>query len=186
MRIQVPREKAYLLLNHGPTTLVTAAHGGRANIMAVAWAMALDIDPPKVTLVISADSFTRSLMEKSGEFALSLPSTEQVDLTLAVGHSSGGDTDKFKKFKIATFPGSKIKAPLVEGCLGWMECRRIPEPHIEKTYDLFVAEVLAAWAEDSLFGPKGWTFREGLPSTIHHIGGSVFTFPGGMLTGKKL
>jgi flavin reductase (DIM6/NTAB) family NADH-FMN oxidoreductase RutF len=37
----VPLAQRYLLLNHGPVTLVTSAHAGGANVMAAAWAMPL-------------------------------------------------------------------------------------------------------------------------------------------------
>jgi len=36
-------EKAYRLINHGPTVLVSARHGGVDNVMAAAWACALDL-----------------------------------------------------------------------------------------------------------------------------------------------
>ena len=84
-RIAVPLPKAYLLLNHGPTVLVSSAHGGRQNVMAAAWNMALDFDPPKVAVVIDKATLTRELVEASGEFVLSVPSRQQAALTLAVG-----------------------------------------------------------------------------------------------------
>ena len=34
----VPLDKAYRLLNHGPTILVSARHGGVDNVKAAAWA----------------------------------------------------------------------------------------------------------------------------------------------------
>ena len=43
--VDLPR--AYLLLNHGPTVLVTSAHGDARNVMAAAWAMPLDFSPPQ-------------------------------------------------------------------------------------------------------------------------------------------
>ena len=43
-RRPVPLSKAYRLLNHGPTVLVSAAHNGQRNIMAAAWAMPLDFE----------------------------------------------------------------------------------------------------------------------------------------------
>ena len=43
----VSLDKAYRLLNHGPTVLVSAAHAGQHNVMAAAWACALDFVPPK-------------------------------------------------------------------------------------------------------------------------------------------
>ena len=36
---EVPLAKSYLLLNHGPVTLVSSAANGRSNVMAAAWAM---------------------------------------------------------------------------------------------------------------------------------------------------
>ena len=36
----VPLAKAYLLLNHGPSTIVTSEHEGVTNVMAAAWSMA--------------------------------------------------------------------------------------------------------------------------------------------------
>ena len=36
-RVAVPLPKAYRLLNHGPTVLVSSAHAGRRNVMAAAW-----------------------------------------------------------------------------------------------------------------------------------------------------
>ncbi|TWB38748.1 flavin reductase family protein [Nitrospirillum viridazoti] len=62
--------KAYRLLNHGPTVLVSAHHGGTDNVMAAAWACPLDFDPPKVTLVLDKATATRALVEGSGAFAL--------------------------------------------------------------------------------------------------------------------
>ncbi|MNF89274.1 D-alanine--D-alanine ligase A [compost metagenome] len=63
-RRPVPLPKAYRLLNHGPTVLVSAAHGGQRNIMAAAWAMPLDFEPPKVLIneINSLPGFTRISM----------------------------------------------------------------------------------------------------------------------------
>uniref|UniRef100_UPI00311E7676 flavin reductase family protein n=1 Tax=Pseudomonas viridiflava TaxID=33069 RepID=UPI00311E7676 len=64
----VELSKAYRLLNHGPTVLVSARHAGGTNVMAAAWACALDFSPPKLTVVIDKATRTRALVEGSGEF----------------------------------------------------------------------------------------------------------------------
>ena len=61
--VAVPLTKAYLLLNHGPVTLVSSAAGGRRNVMAAAWAMPLDFAPPKVAVVI--DKSTLAVVDGS-------------------------------------------------------------------------------------------------------------------------
>jgi flavin reductase (DIM6/NTAB) family NADH-FMN oxidoreductase RutF len=173
-RRPVELSKAYRLMNHGPTVIVTSHHGGRSNIMSAAWSMPLDFDPPKVAVVIDKSTFTRGLIEASGEFVLNIPSRSQAGLTVDVGNQSGKDVDKFAAHAIATAPGTKVGAPLVEGCLGWLECRVIPEPHIQQSYDLFLAEVVAAWADPDVFDGAHWKMDEGGKRSIHYVAGGHF------------
>ena len=179
MRIPVELPKAYRLLNHGPTVLVSAAHGGRRNVMAAAWAMPLDFDPPKVAVVIDKSTFTRGLIEASGEFALGVPCRDFADATFTVGSVSGRDVpgeDKFERYGLGSFSGTATGAPLLEGCVAWLECRLLREPRNEQLHDLFIGEVVAAQADDRVFRDGRWHFgpgREGL-RTLHHLGGGAF------------
>jgi flavin reductase (DIM6/NTAB) family NADH-FMN oxidoreductase RutF len=59
MRVSVPLRRAYKLINHGPTTLITSAAGGRRNVMTAAWVMALDYEPAKLVAVIASGSPAR-------------------------------------------------------------------------------------------------------------------------------
>ncbi len=170
--------KSYLLLNHGPVTLVSSAHDGRCNVMAASWAMPLDFDPPKVAVVVDARSFTRELIEGSGEFVLSIPTKAIADKVLAVGSQSGREMDKFAAYAFGTSPASKVQAPLIDGCVAWLECRVIPEEHNQKRYDLFIAEVLAAWADLDVFNNGRWTFGTDAERTIHYIAGGSFMATG--------
>ena len=173
-RVAVPLPKAFRLLNHGPTVLVSSAHAGRRNVMAAAWSMPLDFDPPKVAVVIDKATLTRELVEASGEFVLNVPSRQQAALTLAVGTQSGREVDKFEKLG-AGETASMVGAPLIEGCLAWLECRVIAEPHIQQAYDLFLAEVVAAWADPDVFSNGRWHFPDAQQRSIHYqAGGSFF------------
>lgn len=181
MAINILSSQIYRLLNHGPTVLVTSAHGEHCNIMAAAWNMPLDFDPPRIAIVIDRKTYTRELMEDSGTFAINVPCRALAETVVKVGSSSGRDLlgkpegDKFAAFGIETFAASKIEAPLVTGCVAWLECRIIPEPHIQDTYDLFLAEVVAAQADSRVFSDGRWHFEghDGL-RTIHHISGGNF------------
>ena len=173
-RIAVPLPKAYLLLNHGPTVLVSSAHGGRRNVMAAAWSMALDFDPPKVAVVIDKTTLTRELVDASGEFVLSVPSRRLAAMTLAVGTQSGREIDKFAGLGAGGAVASVVGAPLIEGCLAWLECRVIAEPHIQHSYDLFLAEVLAAWADPAAFSDGRWHFPDAQQRSIHYLAGGSF------------
>ncbi|HQR50151.1 MAG TPA: flavin reductase family protein [Methylophilaceae bacterium] len=181
----VPLAQAYRLLNHGPTVLVTSAHGDRRNVMAAAWIMPLDFDPPRVAIVIDKKTYTRELIDASGSFAINVPCRAQADMVVQVGSGSGRELagkqsgDKFAAFGVPTFAATNIDAPLVQGCVAWLECRVIPEPHIQQAYDLFLAEVVAAQADERVFSNGRWHF-DGHDElrTIHHVAGGAFLSSG--------
>ena len=179
----VPLAKAYRLLNHGPTVLVSAAHGGQRNVMAAAWNMALDFEPCKVSVVIDKSTWTRELIEASGRFALNVPARGIASEVLAIGNTSGRDldrtryADKFAAFGLDTFAGTDPALPLVTGCVAWLECTLIPEPHNQQRYDLFIGEVTAAWADSRVFANGHWTYDAETPAelqTLHYVAGGTF------------
>lgn len=177
----VPLEKAYRLLNHGPTVLVSSAYADVANVMAAAWSMPLDFDPPKVAVVIDKSTLTRQLIESSGTFALNIPSCSIARQTLGVGTDSAKTMpDKLGKHQVTTFASSQIDAPLVQGCVGWLECRVMPEPHNEKIYDLFIGIVVAAWADSRVFSDGRWHFDTAPDElrTLHYVAGGQFYLAG--------
>ena len=175
--LPVELSKAYRILNHGPTVLVSASHGGTDNVMAAAWACALDFSPPKVTVVLDKSAATRSLVERSGWFVLQVPNVGQIDLAYAVGTTSLSDTpDKLARAGVELFRVDGYGAPLVAGSSAWLMCRLIPEPHNQQTYDLFIGEVMAAWADERVFRDGHWHFETADPSfrSLHYIAGGHF------------
>ncbi len=181
----VPLAQAYRLLNHGPTVLVSSAHAGQQNVMAAAWAMPLDFDPPKVLVVIDKATHTRKLMEASGEFALNVPCRYQAQAVVAAGSASGADCDKFAASGLQAMPAQRIAAPLVQGCSAYLECRIIQEPHNQQQYDLFIAEVVAAQADSRVFSHGRWHFdgHDALRS-LHHVAGGHFFVSGDTVSGQ--
>ena len=178
MRTIIDLPHAYRLLNHGPVTLVSSAHEGRQNVMAAAWAMPLDFDPSKVAIVIDANTFTRQLIEASGEFALNIPCKAIAANVLQAGSTSGKEVDKFAYAELGHFPAKVIGAPLVEGCVAWLECRVLPRPDNQQRHDLFLAEVVAAQADDRVFREGRWQFDDDNLRTLHYFGGGSFAVTG--------
>jgi flavin reductase (DIM6/NTAB) family NADH-FMN oxidoreductase RutF len=175
--LPVELEKAYRLLNHGPTVLVSASHGGVDNVMAAAWSCALDFSPPKVTLVLDKATATRGLVEQSGYFVLQVPNMAQLELTHAVGGVSLADTpDKLARCGAELFRVDGHEAPLVAGSSAWLICKVIPEPHNQQTYDLFIGEVVAAYADSRVFRNGHWEFDKADPRwrSLHYIAGGQF------------
>ena len=188
MRTEVALPHASRLINHGPTVLVTSAANGRRNVMAAAWSMPVEFTPPRVAVVIDKSTFTRELVLAGGAFALNIPGRALADLTYTVGSSSGREHDKFERHAIGTFDGPVLGLPLVEGCIAWMECRLIPEPHAQQAYDTCFGEVLWAAADDRVFARGRWSFRADNADlhTLHHLGGGQFAWPGQALQARVL
>lgn len=186
MRVPVEPRHAYRLLNHGPTTLVTSAAGGRRNVMAAAWVMPIDFDPPKIAAVIDGKTFTRELVDASGELGLSVPVGAQADATWSAGKVSGRDVDKLAACGLATFAAQKIAAPMIDGCAAWLECRVIPHAALAKDHDLFLAEVVAAYADDALFAKGEWRFGGPETRCLHHLSKGTFFLTGDRVNAREL
>lgn len=55
-----------------------------------------------------------------------------------------------------------------------MECRLLPEPEMQERYDLFIAEVVGAWADTRVFTDGHWNFEGAAPSlrSLHYVAGA--------------
>ncbi len=181
----VELEKSYRLINHGPTVLVSARHAGVDNVMAAAWACALDYAPTRVTVVLAKTSRTRALIEQSGHFVVQVPTVAQLQLTHAVGNLSlNDDADKLKHCGVELFGIAGHELPFVAGCSGWLACKLVPEPHNQQAYDLFIGEVVGAWADTRVFENGRWRFEDADPGlrSIHYVAGGQFYAIGEPLT----
>jgi flavin reductase (DIM6/NTAB) family NADH-FMN oxidoreductase RutF len=186
----VALEHASRLINHGPTVLITSAHGGHRNVMAAAWSMPVEFTPPRIAVVIDKKTFTRELVMAAGGFALCVPGAVLADATFAVGSVSGRDMpDKLARFGLSAQPGPVLGMPVIEeGCCAWMECRLIPERHTEEAYDTCFAEVLAAAADERVFRNGRWSFSDTHVDlhTLHHLGAGAFAVAGGVVQARNL
>lgn len=173
----VPLAKAYRLVNHGPTILVSARFDGQTDVMAAAWACGLDFDPPKITVVIDKIARTRALVEGARRFVVQIPTVAQAKLTHAVGTTSlHDDPHKLEKAGVTLMEIEGCDQPLVAGAAAWLVCKLLPEPHIQETYDLFIAEVTEAWADDRVFRDGHWLYEQADPAlrSLHYIAGGHF------------
>lgn len=185
MRQPVEPRHAYRLLNHGPTTILSAAADGRANAMAASWVMAIDFEPPRLVFVMSDDTFTHTLITRSRECVVNIPCVRQLELCYALGTTHGHDGDKLARLGVATTPAVHVGAPFVEGCVAWLECRLRAEPAIEAAYAMYVADVVAAWACDLAFAQGRWLLADPALRTIHHQTRGEFFAQGERLVARQ-
>jgi flavin reductase (DIM6/NTAB) family NADH-FMN oxidoreductase RutF len=173
----VELQNAYRLITHGPTVLVSARAGGVDDVMSAAWACALDFSPPKLTVVLDSRTKTRELVEASGTLVIQVPTVAQLKLTDAVGNMGLREVpDKLARAGVELFGIDGHDLPFVAGCSAWLACRVLPEPHVQKTYDLFVAEVTGAWADSRVFAQGHWRFEQAPREwrSLHHVAGGHY------------
>lgn len=93
---------------------------------------------PRIGVSIDRSSHTWELIETSQAFALHLLGPENLDWVWHFGLQSGWNQDKFQGL---TYREAKSGSPILEGSLGWLDCRVETEMDLgDRT--LFVGEVM--------------------------------------------
>ena len=72
---------------------------------------------------------------------------------------------------VEIFYKDDFDVPLIAGCAAWLVCKRIPEPHNEQSYDLFIGEVVAAYADEL--------------KTLHYVAGGRYYLDGKAVDTKR-
>ena len=160
--------QAHRLLSPGPVTLLSSQYRGQPNLMAVAWAAPLSLDPPLVGVAIHPARLTHEFVSKSEQFALNVPHLEIITATHRCGMLSGRDGDKFVAAGLTMEPATAIDPPLVAECVGHLECGVVERVRLGD-HDFFVGQVLALSAEEEAFDGFWKTDEEG-GHILHHLG----------------
>jgi flavin reductase (DIM6/NTAB) family NADH-FMN oxidoreductase RutF len=172
-KIEVDLARATRLLQPGPIALVTAKFKNKANVMVAAWVTNVSNDPPMVALAVYPGRFTHDLIEKSGQFALNIPPRALAEKVKRIGDRSGEDADKFVTNKLTLYEGRQVNAPLIAECVGHLECG-VTEAVRAGNHTLFLAEVVAASADDLAFDGERWTLADPELKPLHHLGGNAY------------
>nr|WP_235777599.1 flavin reductase family protein [Escherichia coli] len=173
------------MLNHGPTVLITSFDdkSQRRNVMAAAWSMPVEFEPPRVAIVVDKSTWTRELIERNGKFGIVIPGVSATNWTWAVGSVSGREEDKFNCYGIPVVKGPVLGLPLIEEkCLAWMECRLLPATSAQEKYDTLFGEVVSAAADARVFVEGRWQFDDDKLNTLHHLGAGTFVTSGKRVT----
>jgi flavin reductase (DIM6/NTAB) family NADH-FMN oxidoreductase RutF len=122
---------------HGVAVLTVDAEGERLGLT-IDSLVSLSLEPPLVGVSVSRQAAMHELLRASGGFALSLLAAGQENVAQ---HFARGVPPIAHWHGIATREGA-AGAPLLDGALGWIECRVAAE-HAVGDHTLFVGEVLS-------------------------------------------
>ncbi len=98
--------------------------------------VSLSLDPPLVGVSVGRDSSSHEPMRRPAGFAISLLSAEQTDVAQHFARSGVPPVVLWHGASVR----EGVRGPLVEGAVGWMECRTWAE-YDAGDHTLFVGEV---------------------------------------------
>ena len=113
-----------------PVVVIGAANGGGERSCATGTAMYVSHAPPQVVIALHPGSHTAKLIDRSGQFSVSVLTQAQQDVAEAAGRSAPSGQDKFTALGIPVAdPPAGATAPAVAGSLAILWCRvvhRVP------------------------------------------------------------
>ncbi len=168
-------ENFYYLLHPRPVVLVvTCSRDGRINVMTASWITPIAEDEPTIGIAISREHFTRKLLDEVPEFTVNIPSLELIDKVWKAGTVSGRDVDKSKILNLKFGKSEKVRPPIIEDCIGYIEARVrqiIPIGEV----DFIIGDVLIAKVKRE-FLYKGSYIDYRKAKNLLHVSGRAFTY----------
>jgi flavin reductase (DIM6/NTAB) family NADH-FMN oxidoreductase RutF len=142
-----------------PAVLVSCGNAAEGfNIITIAWTGTLCSDPPMCYISVRPERYSYGLIKKSGEYVINLTTRRLVHATDWCGVKSGRQVDKFKELGLTPLEAQKVSAPLIGESPLNIECR-VRQILPLGSHDMFISEVAAVNAEESLINRRNGAFR---------------------------
>jgi flavin reductase (DIM6/NTAB) family NADH-FMN oxidoreductase RutF len=177
-----PVTNAARLLMGGPVVIVTTTYKGEQNAMPLAWYAPLSGDPPLIGIAIEQSRYSAEMVSHAEEFALNFPSRLLLHHVQYLGGLSGSDIDKFEATQMETFSARRINAPLIDGCVAWVECE-VKQVIPIGDHLLFVGLPVSVQVNPAAFDAN-WTVGEPESRPLHFIGGKNYSTLDGVLEAR--
>ena len=138
-----------------PVVMVSCATEQERDIVTVAWAGTVCSDPVMLSISVRPERYSHHIIRESGEFVVSLVDRGLVRACDWCGVRSGRDHDKYAEMGLTAEPASSLAhAPLVAESPVSIECA-VAQVLELGSHDLFLAEVKAVQADESLLNEHG-------------------------------
>lgn len=120
--------------------ILTAADSGKVHGMTVNSFTSVSVDPPMITVTLANDTRAKTMVEKSGFFAVNLLSENQRELSDIFAGRIADHEDRFEGTQVIT---GLHQLPLLREAAAHLECRVVHSYAMQHS-TLYVAEVLNA------------------------------------------
>ncbi len=158
----------YRLL-HPRLVCLIVAKDSKTNVMALSWIT--PIEEKIIGISIRKRSYTYSIIKKTKEFTVNIPSKKMLNKVWIAGTVSGKDTDKLKLLKLELENGIKISTPHIKNCLGFLECKVIKKIPFE-IHNFVIANIVSSFSSNF----SNELLKEG-SDILMHVGKKIFCTP---------
>ena len=129
--------------------IVTVEDQGQFNGVTTPWVTQLSYDPPMVMVAISPLRKCHEMITNSGQFAVNVLASGQVDLASRFGLTTGREMDKFEGVIPELTPAGN---PLLSNVVAYIDCELVKTVAVGD-HSLFVGEVIGAEVLDLTLSP---------------------------------
>ena len=137
-----------------PAFVIGSGVPPEANFMTASWVTPASEEPPAVGVAVEKGTCTHKLIEKYGEFTVSV--VQDPETLWYLGTTSCEEENKLEA--VGWFEGEKVKAPVPKGAVGWAECKVLKSVDFGDV-TFYFGEVVH-WKAVKGFGRWGWDLKE--------------------------
>lgn len=143
------------MLNPVPVVMVTCGEKEEEfNIITIAWTGIVNSEPPMTYISVKKSRHSHHILEKNMEFVINLPSMDLTEQTDYCGVKSGREVNKFREKNLTPAACNFVKCPMIKEAPVNLECK-VREIREYPSHDMFVADILAVHADETLLNEKG-------------------------------
>jgi flavin reductase (DIM6/NTAB) family NADH-FMN oxidoreductase RutF len=148
--------------------MVSCSHGGKDNIITIAWTGIVNTDPPKTYISVRPSRHSYNMIKESGVFAINLTTRELVRSADWCGVYTGAKVDKFERCRLTKGEATEIDCVTIEESPLTLECR-VTDIIPLGTHDMFLADIVAVDVDERLLDENGKLHleRAGLVAYAH-------------------
>ena len=139
------------------------------NIITISWTGTICTEPAMCYISVRPERHSYKIIKETGEYVINLTTSKLARATDWCGVKSGASYRKFAETGLTPVAATKVKAPLIEEAPVNIECI-VKEIKELGTHHMFISEVLAINADESLIDKKSGLFRlnDSIPLCYSH------------------
>lgn len=176
VRKRMLEEDARRLLGGAPVLLISTRWRAVSNVAPIAWAMPVSVNPPLIGVAVHPSRRTHDMIKFGEEFVINIPSRVLLNHTQWLGMVSNSVGDKLEASRVPSFRGREVDSPLLEGCVGWIECT-MHDFYTMGDHTLFIGKVVSAQADTDGFdfNTGTWSLDDDEYKPLMYLGGRSYS-----------